>query len=54
LSALQSNLSLTVQQLFQFANDSGGRDNISVILVWVRDSFEVPGERFARFRAGFR
>jgi len=35
LGALQSNLPLAARQLVQLANDSGGRDNISVILVRV-------------------
>ena len=33
LQALGANLNLAVQQLVQMANDNGGRDNISVILV---------------------
>jgi len=36
LGALQSNLPLAARQLVQSANDSGGHDNISVILVRVR------------------
>lgn len=35
LSSLQSNLPLAAQQLVQQANDNGGRDNVSVILVRV-------------------
>jgi PPM family protein phosphatase len=33
LQALGANLNLAVQQLVQMANDNGGRDNVSVILV---------------------
>lgn len=33
LQALGANLNLAAQQLVQMANDSGGRDNISVILI---------------------
>ncbi len=54
LSTLQTNLSLAAEQLVQFANDSGGRDNISVILVRVIEDFSVPTGWFAKFRAWFR
>ena len=54
LSTLQSNLSLAAEQLVQFANDSGGRDNISVILVRVIEDFSVPTGWFAKFKAWFR
>ncbi len=33
LQALRANLNLAAQQLVQMANDNGGRDNISVILI---------------------
>ena len=39
LSSLQTNLSLAAQQLVQQANDNGGRDNVSVILVRVAKDF---------------
>jgi len=42
LFALQSNLPLAASQLIQMANDNGGRDNISVILVKVKGKFSVP------------
>jgi serine/threonine protein phosphatase PrpC len=42
LYALQSNLPLAASQLIQMANDNGGRDNISVILVKVKGKFSVP------------
>lgn len=35
LQALGANLNLAVQQLVQMANDNGGRDNVSVILIKV-------------------
>jgi len=43
LSSLQANLPLAAEQLVQQANDNGGRDNISVILVRVRKDF--PAQR---------
>jgi serine/threonine protein phosphatase PrpC len=42
LQALGANLNLCAQQLVQQANDNGGRDNISVILVKVLKDFAVP------------
>ncbi|MFZ5502154.1 MAG: Stp1/IreP family PP2C-type Ser/Thr phosphatase [Pseudomonadota bacterium] len=41
LYAMQSNLPMAVEQLIQMANDNGGRDNVSVILVKVKGSFPV-------------
>jgi len=43
LRALGANLKLAAQQLVQMANDNGGRDNVSVILVRVLREF--PGAR---------
>ena len=43
LQALGANLKLAAQQLVQMANDNGGRDNVSVILVRVLR--EYPGTR---------
>jgi len=42
LYAMQSNLTLAAEQLIQMANDNGGRDNVSVILVKVKGEFAVP------------
>ncbi|HXA46791.1 MAG TPA: protein phosphatase 2C domain-containing protein, partial [Burkholderiaceae bacterium] len=39
LGALKANLSLAAQQLISAANDAGGNDNVSVILVRVMTSF---------------
>jgi PPM family protein phosphatase len=54
LIALRSNLELTAQQLIQAANDAGGRDNISVMLIKVVQSFPVRASFWARIRSWFR
>jgi protein phosphatase len=43
LSVLNANLELAAQQLVQMANDNGGRDNVSVILVRILRKF--PAKR---------
>lgn len=42
LYAMQGNLPLAAEQLIQTANDNGGRDNVSVILVKVKQDFAQP------------
>lgn len=42
LNAMQSDLAFSAERLVQMANDRGGRDNISVVLVKVRDEFAMP------------
>ncbi|HET9579160.1 MAG TPA: Stp1/IreP family PP2C-type Ser/Thr phosphatase [Usitatibacter sp.] len=54
LITLKANPTLTVQQLVQAANDNGGRDNISAMLVRVAEPFGVPRGLFARLKALFR
>jgi serine/threonine protein phosphatase PrpC len=54
LETLQANLPLAAKQLVQLANDNGGRDNVSVILVRILADFAVPTGWFAKFRAWFR
>ena len=54
LITLKSNPSLTVQQLVQAANDNGGRDNISAMLIRVAEPFGVPRGWVARLKALFR
>lgn len=53
LEALGSNLSLCAMQLIQMANDNGGRDNVSVILVRIKDKFPAPRGFWQRFLAWF-
>jgi len=54
LMTLRSNPNLTVQQLVQAANDNGGRDNISAMLIRVAEPFGVPRGWVARLKALFR
>ena len=54
LITLRTNPSLTVQQLVQAANDNGGRDNISAMLIRIAEPFGVPRGWLARFKALFR
>jgi PPM family protein phosphatase len=53
LIALRSNLDLTAQQLVQAANDAGGRDNVSVMLVRVMKDFGVERGLWARVKSWF-
>jgi len=54
LSALKANLPLAAEQLVQQANDNGGRDNISVILVRVIRDFPVRSSWLDRLKMWFR
>ena len=54
LTSLQANLQLAAEQLVQQANDNGGRDNISVILVRVRDGYAAPKGWIARLKSWFK
>ncbi len=42
LRALRSNIALAADQLVKMANENGGRDNVSVILVKVKGDFAAP------------
>ena len=54
LSSLQTNLPLAAQQLVQQANDNGGRDNVSVILVRVMRDFPARASWLAKLKSWFR
>jgi len=54
LFAMQRNLPLAVEQLIQMANDNGGRDNVSVMLVKVHGGFSEPVGWWAKFLDLFR
>lgn len=49
LGMLKSNLPLAAGQLIEMANDNGGRDNVSVILVKVNGDFAAPVGWLAKF-----
>jgi protein phosphatase len=51
--AMQGNLPLAAEQLIQTANDNGGRDNVSVILVKVSHDFAQPRSRLKRLLSCF-
>ncbi len=54
LQMLQANLELAGDQLIQMANDNGGRDNVSVILVRVRGDFAAPSGWWQKLLAWFK
>jgi PPM family protein phosphatase len=54
LSSLQANLPLASQQLVQMANDNGGRDNVSVILVRIMRRFPAGTDWISRLSSWFR
>jgi len=54
LSVLGTNIELAAQQLVQMANDNGGRDNVSVILVRILRHFPARRGIFAWLSAWFR
>jgi protein phosphatase len=53
LQLLQNNLPLAATQLVQLANDNGGRDNVSVILVKVKGRYAAPRGWKAKVRSWF-
>lgn len=54
LTSLQSNLPLAAQQLVQQANDNGGRDNISVILVRVAREYPARAGLLDKVKGWFK
>ncbi len=53
LRALRSNITLAADQLIKMANDNGGRDNVSVILVKVKGDFAAPRGMMSKLRSWF-
>jgi protein phosphatase len=54
LTSLHSNLPLAAEQLVQQANDNGGRDNVSVILVRVVKEFAAHAGLFDKVKSWFK
>ncbi|TSA51091.1 MAG: Stp1/IreP family PP2C-type Ser/Thr phosphatase [Nitrosomonadales bacterium] len=54
LATLSSNLELAAHQLVQMANDNGGRDNISVILIKVVRDYSAPRGLVSKFIGWFK
>jgi protein phosphatase len=54
LQMLQGNLALAASQLIEQANDNGGRDNVSVILVKIKGSYAAPRGWWAKLVSWFR
>ena len=54
LYAMQGNLPLAAEQLIQMANDNGGRDNVSVMLVKVNGKFAAPRGWLAKLLHWFK
>lgn len=54
LYAMQGNLPLAAEQLIQMANDNGGRDNVSVVLVKVGGEFAITHGWLAKLLNWFR
>lgn len=51
---LKSNLPLLASQLIQAANDNGGRDNVSVILIKVKSDYAAPRGLHAKILSWFK
>ena len=54
LQALGANLNLAVQQLVQMANDNGGRDNVSVILIKILREYPAGAGLASKIFGWFR
>ncbi len=54
LQMLKANLPLAAMELIQLANDNGGRDNVSVILVKVNGKFSAPHGWVAKLLSWFK
>jgi len=54
LTSLAANLPLAAEQLVQLANDNGGRDNVSVILVQVATGYPARGGVLDKVKAWFK
>jgi len=53
LTTFSANLDTVAKQLIQLANDNGGRDNVSVVMASVLDTFPARTKIFHKFRGWF-
>lgn len=51
---LRGNLTLAASQLLEQANDNGGRDNVSVVLVKVKASYATPKGWWTKLKSWFK
>lgn len=54
VSSLSANLPLAASQLLQMANDAGGRDNISVVLIKIKQDFPAEEGWVSKVRSWFK
>lgn len=54
VSSLAANLPLAASQLVQMANDAGGRDNISVVLIKIKQDFPADNGWVSKIRSWFK
>lgn len=54
VSSLAANLPLAASQLVQMANDAGGRDNISVVLIKIKQDFPADKGWVSKIRSWFK
>ena len=54
LQMLSANLELAAMQLIEMANDNGGRDNVSVILIKVLENYPAQRNWWSKFLAWFK
>ena len=54
LAAIGGNLPLAADQLVQMANDNGGRDNVSVVLIRVKKDFPADDGLWRKLLSWFR
>ncbi len=54
LAAIGGNLPLVADQLVQMANDNGGRDNVSVVLIRVKKDFPAEDGLWVKFLSWFK
>ena len=54
VSSLSANLPLVASQLLQMANDAGGRDNVSVVLIQVKQDFPAEEGWVSKVRSWFK